>query len=289
MKGPATEPGPPRPPWASPRPPPPGPRQQQHHTPSPQHTLARWFDPAHVSAQPHAPLISSPPPAPVPPTPATPPPTPANHPPASHTHEQPPLCTTFGQWNTKKPLGSDTNTSWHGKAKTRELENWLDQEKIDVALLQEPGESPQFSDHAWAFLQSGNAALLVRRNFAVEPVPEYTLVSEDFDVSAALLTSPESDVAALVISVYRHCHGSPIALIAWLQEVLTTGPPANVIIGGDFNIHSVKYGSQEYKPGGRDLDDLLGQLPEYGGGCLNTGSVTWMGHRSQADTRRVTV
>ena len=71
---------------------------------------------------------------------------------------------------------------------------------VAVALLQEAGSNPQFTNAHWAFIESGKASLVIRKSTTASlPNTQWTVASADFDAVAAEVVIPGAAAATLVV------------------------------------------------------------------------------------------
>ena len=166
--------------------------------------------------------------------------------------------------------------------------------KARVCLLQElmaPGGTEFETNRKWSPFQSGRAAVLVAQGIrACENEMWKRQSGEDgsgLDAAAVDIAGlPGHHGAVLVISVYRDQLKDPRLLMEYLREVLLQVPAVNVVVGGDFNIHSTAVGGKRNGPAGAELAELIDLLTATGGGCANTGAATWKGRPMAAGTRQ---
>ena len=190
------------------------------------------------------------------------------------------------QWNAGKGLGRK-----EGKVLLRKM---CVEREARVCLLQEPmgqGGKEFGTNREWTPFTSGRTAILVGQGLRACENEEWRRLSgEDGSgldaVAVDIAGVPGHQGAVLAISVYRDQRDSPHLLVEYLREVLLQVPAKNVVVGGDFNIHSTAVGGQRNGPAGAELAALIEQLEEAGGGCANTGEATWKGRPCAAGTRK---
>ncbi len=177
------------------------------------------------------------------------------------------------QWNTGKSLTLETSSLLH---------RTLSSTSTAIALLQEPGHLHLPSN--WVIHKSSQAAIVTLNTIQTSPLPEFTTITTQFSSMAIRAKLPGSNMVLGIISVYRKCGGAKGIFLDWLEDVVAQLPlhVDGYILGGDFNIHSCKWGSTHDDPGAHRLHALEESLGSEGR-FLNTGSPTrgpWPGQLS---------
>jgi ribonuclease HI len=190
------------------------------------------------------------------------------------------------QWNAGRGLGRK-----EGKVLLRKM---CVERGARVCLLQEmmgPGGTKFETNRQWTPFQSGRAAVLVAQGIRASVNETWMRQSDEdgsgLDAAAVDIAGiPGHDGAVLIISVYRDQLEDPHLLMEYLREVLLQEPAVNVVVGGDFNIHSTAVGGKRNGPAGAELAELIAQLVDTGGGCANTGAATWKDRPAAAAARK---
>jgi len=168
------------------------------------------------------------------------------------------------QWNSGKKLKGENSLALH---------RILSSTNTPIAILQETTgiELPS----SWIVHRSGSATIVTLNTVQTAPLPDFTIVTQRFCSIALRVKLPGSNVSFGVISIYRSCGGSSGSFLDWLEDSVAK-LPLHVdcyVLGGDFNIHTLKWGSTHDDAGASKLMALEESLGVEGR-FLNTGAAT---------------
>ncbi len=108
---------------------------------------------------------------------------------------------------------------------------------------------------------------------------KWEMLAEDghgLDVVAIEVGVKGLERPVVLLSCYRHQEYDPLLAVEALRGLLTHD--RNMVVGGDLNIHTRIFGAKRDRRGGEALRHLIEEATEGGGGCLNSGHPTWVGH-----------
>lgn len=183
------------------------------------------------------------------------------------------------QWNAGRGLGDADNG----------ILNILAIEKdARVCLLQESvGFNPNGTvktikeSRKWSVFESGRATILVSQGVRAVENKKW---ARKVGVDGAVLDAVAVEIAGmgithpiLMVSIYRDQTQSIPEALEYIRDLLFQLNSTSVIIGGDFNIHSKALGASKDGILGEEFGNMIDELREIGGDCVNTGSPTWVG------------
>lgn len=184
------------------------------------------------------------------------------------------------QWNTCGVASNGTAGSGGG---FRSLMGEMVDLGVDVGLFQETGvRFEKCFQRGWFVRSNGRATVVCSPNVRAFQLPQLSKVLEGVVDVCGIDAVVEGGHRVRFVSVYRPggSDGDPSAFVDWLRCVLFESPYP-VVIGGDFNIKCRKYGAMVNGSGGRRLEELLLEVIERGGCCLNDGTPTWIDFASR--------
>ncbi len=191
------------------------------------------------------------------------------------------------QWNAARGLGGPNNAILRKVAVENGARVCLLQEMVGPKGYERLGWREDSRD--WTLFHSGRAAILVGQGLRATPQEKWY---RQVGVNGAALDAVAVEVVGmglkhpvLMVSVYRDQSQNILEGVNFLRTLLLEFPGVSTVVGGDFNVHAEAFGAAPKPDGIRsDLDFLVDDLMDNGGGCANTGQPTWLGHPTTTKT-----
>jgi ribonuclease HI len=176
----------------------------------------------------------------------------------------------------------NTAKSCTQRSRTNQLLSLLNEYDIDIALLQETQNlNSSSSPPGWTLLSSSCCSILCRSSITIGPFADLTVDCPEYSSVGAQIVIPDSNTRVVFASVYRHIRAEvgvhdPSVFLEWIHQRTLHLSDVELVIGGDFNFHSTRFGSATDDPQAYMLTDIEASHQPHGR-FLNTGDPTYIG------------